>query len=623
MKNWPLCFILLFLLFDLTAQSDTLELSEAVVVNQRLQNFGLGQRVLTFSAVQMSEGKGRHLGDFLTEQSSVLIQSYGSGSLASPSLRGTGFGHTAVLWNGFNLQSPLNGGIDFSLLNADVADELSIQYGGSGALFGSGAIGGVIHLNQQSVFDQGWKGEVRLGLGSFGRFQQGGNLSWSGKKWSSDLRLFRESADNDFIYERFGQQRRQSNNARTQLGLVQHNRWQLKDNQFLNTWIWTQQTNRQIPPSITEAESDAVQQDTTFRFAAEWQRVGERSVQKIRAAWIDERFLYYSSLIDSSHTQSKMFIAEAETKLSSGNNQIFFIGGHYTYEKGSAPGIYQDRPFRHRPAVFFSYKHLFGKWTGVINFRQEVVPGQNLWPTTASIGIQGEIDERWILQSQLSSNYKVPTFNDLYWSDIGAQGNEDLLPERSLGHDLSVDYKTGAYQFQTTVYNLLVKDWILWRPENAALWRPENLRKVWSRGLEVTVAGNWNIDKMMIKGKLSYHWNKATNVEEIPGSGDLLGKQLIYIPEHSGRAEVVLRWKAVRWVYRHNLVGLRFTSTDNSSQLAGYHVGNTHISVQWKLGRLKCFSQLRVENMWSEDYEVLAFRPMPGRGIFLELRLGF
>lgn len=54
-----------------------------------------------------------NLAQLLQENSTVFIKSYGSGSLASVSFRGTGAGHTRVLWNGVSLNSPMNGQIDF------------------------------------------------------------------------------------------------------------------------------------------------------------------------------------------------------------------------------------------------------------------------------------------------------------------------------------------------------------------------------------------------------------------------------------------------------------------------------------------------------------------------------
>jgi len=74
------------------------------------------------------------------------------GSIATSAIRGASAGHTVVVWNGLALQSPMLGLLDLSMLPSGLVDEVSIQYGGQSTLWGSGAIGGVIHLNNQAKF---------------------------------------------------------------------------------------------------------------------------------------------------------------------------------------------------------------------------------------------------------------------------------------------------------------------------------------------------------------------------------------------------------------------------------------------------------------------------------------
>ena len=99
-------------------------------------------------------------------ESPIFIKSYGLGSLATTSFRGGSASHTAILWNGFNLGSPMNGQLDLSLVPVSLANNVSIQYGGAGALWGSGAVGGAILLNSEPEFDQGLTVDAGTAFGS-------------------------------------------------------------------------------------------------------------------------------------------------------------------------------------------------------------------------------------------------------------------------------------------------------------------------------------------------------------------------------------------------------------------------------------------------------------------------
>ena len=90
------------------------------------------------------------LADQLTREGGLFIKSYGPGSLSTLSLRGSNASQTAVLWNGINICSPMLGLFDLTLIPTFLIDQATIQYGGSGASLGSGAIGGALHLDSKT-----------------------------------------------------------------------------------------------------------------------------------------------------------------------------------------------------------------------------------------------------------------------------------------------------------------------------------------------------------------------------------------------------------------------------------------------------------------------------------------
>src|SRR5210317_1517496 len=87
------------------------------------------------------------LSDLLSENTSVFIKNHGRGALASASFRGTAASHTQVSWNGININSPLAGMVDFSMIPVYIIDELHLKHGSASVADQSGGIGGSIHMN--------------------------------------------------------------------------------------------------------------------------------------------------------------------------------------------------------------------------------------------------------------------------------------------------------------------------------------------------------------------------------------------------------------------------------------------------------------------------------------------
>ena len=67
------------------------------------------------------------LSDLLIQHSPVFIKTYGPGGTSTASFRGTTASHTLVLWNGFQLNAPSLGQVDFSTIPVILADDVSLN----------------------------------------------------------------------------------------------------------------------------------------------------------------------------------------------------------------------------------------------------------------------------------------------------------------------------------------------------------------------------------------------------------------------------------------------------------------------------------------------------------------
>jgi len=124
---------------------DTIRLPEVKLEHNRLQTHSIGTHLVILTPEIIGESSSQKLSDFLVNHSSVYIKQYGA--LATPTFRGTSSSHTLVLWNGIPLNSIANGLLDFSITPVQGFEKIAIVHGGDASVFGSGAMGGSIHLN--------------------------------------------------------------------------------------------------------------------------------------------------------------------------------------------------------------------------------------------------------------------------------------------------------------------------------------------------------------------------------------------------------------------------------------------------------------------------------------------
>lgn len=298
-----LSFIGLCLAFTGLAQQTTDSVQQLKLVEvsaARIDNFSSGNKKQTLDSILLSNYTLNNLADVLANQSQVFIKSYGLGSLATTSFRGAGANHTALLWNGFNIQSPMNGLVDMALVPSFLFNNVQLQYGGSGALWGTGAVGGTIYMNNSAEFNKGFAVFTNVAQGSFASYQQQLGLEVSKKRFISSIKLFNHDAKNNFPFintAQFGKpEQKQSNAELNQNGLLQENYFKINNKQQLTTRFWYQYSDRGIPPSMTQNISIADQKDQSYRATAEWKRLGNKLSSLIRVGYFEDKLWYNDSL---------------------------------------------------------------------------------------------------------------------------------------------------------------------------------------------------------------------------------------------------------------------------------------------------------------------------------------
>ena len=595
----------------------TLELRTVEITASRLDNFTSGNKKQTLDSSLLSNYSINNLADVLANQSQVFIKSYGLGSLATTSFRGAGASHTALLWNGFNIQSPMNGLVDMALVPSFFFNNVQLQYGGAGALWGTGAVGGTIYLNNAGTFNKGFSVFSNLSHGSFADDQQQVGIEVSKKRFVSSVKLFNHNAKNNFPFintAQFGKpEQQQSNAALKQQGFLQENYFKINARQLLTTRFWYQFNDRDIPPSMTTNISVANQKDEFYRTAAEWKRTGNKLSTLVRAAYFEDNLWYNDSSVNlASKSKTKVFIAEAENRFSITKYDLLNLGVNNTLSKATSKD-YKNDPTQNRFALFMNYKiHTKNnKWDGVVSARQEMVNNKPA-PFTSSIGTTANILRHFYINANAARHYRLPTFNDLYWPQ---GGNPNLKPEQGWSEEVGISYKQSYYKTtwdgNATVFNRNINDWIIWLPNRYGIWSPDNVQQVWSRGVEYKL--KWNVELKKLKIQLSglYNYVLSTNEKTTASNATSLGKQLIYVPVQNAQGNIIISYKGTSFMYTQVYTGYRYTISDNTEFLNPYTIGNLNVSHTFLLQsfRIKIYAQLN--NIWNETYQVMAYYAMP------------
>ena len=598
------------------------QIREVTVTSNRMAYFSVGNKIKTVDSSLLGSYSSSNLAQVLGSYSQVQVNSYGLG-LSNPSIRGTGSTHTAVLWNGFNLQDLLNGGVDCALLPINFFDDVKVQYGGCSALYGSGAIGGAIHLNNNLEFDKGLSSAVYTGYGSYNNMFTGLNLNFGKSKYAGFIKSFYNSAQNDFPFKNtaeYGTPLQHLKNAeRKQYGILAGNGIATGTNSRLESYFWFQDNDKNIAPTMLSYNNKANdnQRDKFYRATVSWKTKHEMSDFTVRTG-----FSNYYMTYNSSHFQSIQSSTEAEYNWNIGKHHLLNAGLDYTYEKGISESLISNA-LRNRFALFTSYRFTSNesKWKIAANIRNELI-NRELTPATFSLGFERFINTLVSIKGVLSRNYRVPTFDDLYWV---TGGNTNLKCElgfnQELGLALSKKFDKINLRLETTGFSNKVSNWIQWRPLFNGNWEPENISQVWARGLENDLSVSFPIRKLLVKATAAYTYTRSTKENEDYAGDPAYLKQLINIPRHKGLASVTMKYKGFTLYYTQNYLGRRYTQTDNSRSVAQYALGNCSISKKFNLLHQSIDVAFQANNIWNTAYQVMEYYPMPLRNYQINIHL--
>lgn len=621
---------------ELLAQPDSArQLQEVVIEQTRLTTYRPAAYTWQADSAQRVLMGVTSVADLLRRTGVGQLRFYGPSGLATPSLRGSGSNHTAVLWNGISLASPLNGQLDLSLLPAAFFDEATVEAGGAASLYGNGSVGGTIHLNNQARFNEGWALQSQVAVGSFGNFFQDAGVRWSGRRWHNSTKVFYTQAANDFPFQNTtvfpARQQTREHNAFRMYGWVHQTYWQLRPRHLIAFKWWSQASRYEVPNPITVPRpAQAIETNTVNRLLASWHFEHETWDVFAQAALLHHQLLFQDPGTDAfSLARSAIHQAEINYRLTP---RVSATGGlNYTWEQGEAREI-QMNPQRHRLAAFYAAKwKMSSRWQLNGSARVEQVNGITM-PLAPAANLVWSATSVWQITASAARNYRIPTFNDLYWFGTVAVGNPDLQAEQSMSYDLvakgTFAKRPGRmWRWQLSVFSNRVANWIFWMPTEQNVWTPDNLRRVWARGLEWQVLWQQRINTAwngQIQGQ--YRFTNATNDEVYENrNANELGMQLPFTPQHEASTEWRLNCKTSSLQITHVLTGRQFTDGTNTDFLAvpTYQLTHLWLTRRFRAGAARWGVTAEVNNLFDVNYLARPGFPMPGRNYRLTVRFDF
>jgi iron complex outermembrane receptor protein len=227
-------------------------------------------------------------------------------------------------------------------------------------------------------------------------------------------------------------------------------------------------------------------------------------------------------------------------------------------------------------------------------------------PFLYSIGLTAPITKYYRLKFNHSKNFRIPTFNDLYWV-VG--GNTDLQPEQAVQNEFGQELTFEGFKLTATGYHNRIRHMIQWKPEGGN-WSPENVANVRSYGVEFLLEVSRKLRNHRFDLASTYAYTVSTN--------EALNTQLTYVPFHKYTASLTYTYGGFMLNYQYLFNGSVYTLNDNQTKLPEYLVSN--VGVFWFLGKKRQSSVgLQALNCWNQSYQSVPGRPLPGRNFQVNL----
>jgi len=534
----------------------------------------------------------------------------GNGSIKTIGLRGNEAAQTLVLLDGFPLNSAQNGIVDLALYPTDLIGHVGIIRGSQSALFGSGGIGGAVHLSTRAASQ--FRPALSGTIGSFGQRAISGTVPFGLWGGSVGLQAGAERATDNFTYDRtvpggVETTDRQGNDYRKAFALARGD-FPVGTGTRMQAIGMLVDARRGSPGPATTAEPlDAVLSD---RLA----QAGLRLVGgKGRIEWETGAFLVgHTQRYQEAHTTSPVDETYKNLAFSWTSSGSYNYSEGHTFNAGIEAGAYRvsSRTIafpvpRRALAIRYSSRHAVTTGGLVLYPSIRIDTFSDLQPQASGklashVPLLGT--EALVFRGGVGTGFRTPTFNERYWVP---GGNPGLRNERSLMVEAGLSSRfpaVGIHTLSMLGHWSVVQDHIIG-------WPPENVGKTRLLGAEL----GWSWQPVAwVESRTAGALADARSVEP-----DYPGRQIPYIPRITASHMLTFTVAGTRTTTAVEYSSRRFTTIDNIRALssAPYTVVSVALQIPAPSPDLPLSFSCFLDNVLDASYEIVRNYPMPGRSI--------
>jgi vitamin B12 transporter len=632
MVNYRLAlFFLLLGLYGFGQDTNKVVSLNEYTVSAEREGYLVGTKVERFDSTKMEAASAGSLSEALTRYTPIYIKQ-DAGGLATIRFRGTSAEHTAILFSGININSMTLGHSNLSNIPMFLFNDVSVQFGSSGAVLGSDAIGGSIHINSKPEWNKGFFGSFQQDIGSFNSLFTGAKAGYSTKRFSFILKAYHQERKNDFpflntLVKDFEKNEfvRDTNRNSQQRNSGFFNEisylFSKKLTGYIKTWyeddfhqVQSNMSANYFGGSFDQIQDNHLRMITGLKyFNGDHQLTGDFGYVKDQQIF-NKNMNEVISMQSMTGTVNYFNTNLLKGSFNSGFNLNYIVPDVYAY---------QDNLNEYRLDMYASYSRKIGKiLTGVVNIRETMVSNYKTH-FTPSVGLKmtaiSKKEHTLNLRMTAGHSYKIPTFNQRYWYP---NGNPDILPESSMNYEIGSDYSWKRPKFglslNTSIYYMEVDNWIQW--VNIDIWRPINIKNVENYGLESAFENYLIIGKWTLKYGLNYSYTHAKEVKSyinMPSNG----KQLIYTPMHNGNLFFSTSFLNYSLLFSSSYTGSRYT--ESYKELESYTLCNIGLEKKIKFKKHAMSLSASVNNLFDKAYQNQEWYAMPGRNWVASLKYSF
>lgn len=613
----------------------------------------------TLGGEELKKLNSLSVADALRYFSGLQLKDYGGvGGIKTVNIRSMGTNHLGIFYDGIELGNAQNGQIDLGQFSLDNVEEISLYNGQRSAIFQPasdfGNAGSVYIRTKAPRFMMGRRYNllVRAKYGSSDTFRF--SSLWEQKlsdhiSSSLSTSVLTSSGRYKFRYRRVTE----DNTVAYDTTAVRHNgdiwAFRIEENVrggiadgYWNVKAYTYHSERGIPGAIVNnvwRRGERQWDHNTFGQAVFQKSFGDKFSTKALA-----KYAYYvTRYVNNDETQIHVDNTYRQQEMYFSTSNVYEIlskwsvSMSYDFKWNKLNANMVDFAFPHRYSNFVSLATALtlSRIQAQASLVEQVVKDHVKYGTSSSsrstltpaffVNVYPFETKLLAVRAFAKKSFRMPTFNDLYYADMG---NSKLNPESALQYDLGFvlnkDWKQGIvdhFRLQVDGYYNTVYDKIVAYPKGQQFrWTMLNLGKVHIKGVDAMAevglepAKDWKVT-----ARLQYTYQDARDVTD-PNTS-YYKDQIPYIPWHSGSAILGLAWRELDLAYSFIYSGERYSQQENIlyNHLQPWY---THdMSVVYHARRWS--ARLNVNNIFSQDYDVILNYPMPKRNYMLTWEYNF